>query len=473
MHSTIYPAHIVLLFLVAQGCHPAPVPETATQPTAAPSASAALSVQLSAPKPSPSPSVQYVVPAPEEIQLGVLADRTLVVQAPQWLATRTPDGRTYRAPLLPGDLTNLESAKEGIVVTHNDRETCTLLKTPSLETIMKGKCNVPMQNWGAVVFVSGSSAGTVAFQKNGTVFKFPIKDAKEGFIAIDPSESGRTMVLSRETWAHLVRTDTGAIVGTVPAPYEYSGSLEMGRVVGESLFTLAGETLAQYDMLTGALVRQMRVGCSPPAKVQSGSSMPPAAQGSFDISTSPNSLFVAGKDGARMALVCKNDLLVFGNWKLEGRIPRAVPGCDNTGLPGKMNADGRELVPMGCGGIARIDLAKRTYTCADNDGIAGGAYAMFPGVDTRAPQGRRSLPRCSKAPDGARVLDADGAVWIGSEEEQIVHSKTTSFALGKDAMSTVLLGASAQAPEIAYVLGQEIIVRGLDGKESLRWNLAQ
>jgi hypothetical protein len=145
-----------------------------------------------------------------------------------------------------------------------------------------------------------------------------------------------------------------------------------------------------------------------------------------------------------------------------------------------MSPDGKQLMPMGCGGVARIDLPSRKYLCADSDGIAGGTYAMVEGTDTRAPLGRRSLPRCSGAPEGVGSFGPDGSgYWLDfSSDTTTVYSaskgsKPVSFKLEASAGQAVWVGTE-QAPEIAYVHNSEVIGRRLpDGQETFRWKLGQ
>jgi hypothetical protein len=414
-------------------------------------------------------AVLYALSAPEETALSWLSDRTLIVQTPDWLAARTQTGKTYRVLLAPGDTINLASAKEGIVVSHADRETCALYSTPSLEKVLEGKCALPMRDWGAAVFSLGGKT-ILAFQKNGTLFKVPVPKA-DSLIAVDPSDSGKIAVLSDDRaggGARIVRSDTGAEIGAVAPLYEYGGSLAMGAIVGESLYALHGDVVDQIDLATGKTQGQIRVGCKPAVRSRGSSEPPPVAE--FDSSSDPHSLFAST---SRLLVVCKNDLLVFGNRTVEGRIPRVLPGCDNMGLPGALSADGKRFTVIGCGGIARIDLATRKYLCADNEGVAGGAYAMVPGIDTRAPLRRGALPRCTKAPEGVQFLDEDEQYWIEirNDDTRIVRGASASFALEKEAMAAVYVNVPG-APQLAYVSGHEIVGRQLpDGKETFRWDL--
>jgi hypothetical protein len=333
--------------LLIARCHAAPVPDAPLQGASLPVSSVALGAPVApaASSTSGSPRVNFAVPPADHIALAMLADGTLVASTEEWVATRARStGQIAYRPLAKGDSLNQESAREGLVVSHASggsermqRGNCTLLKTPSLEKVMSGRCSVPIRDWGAVVFTDGTPGArpTLAFQKNGTVFKFAVPGTETSFEEIEPSASGQSVVLTppEAITALLVKTDTGALLGNVP-PLSGGGYVSTGAIVGEFLYVLHDDAVERIEMSTGTRMSRTPVGCSRKrASVSSSSTLPAGfTPVPFDVSNDAHSLFVAAQ-GTRMTVICQGNLLVFGNGKLEGKIRVSSPAATTSVLP--------------------------------------------------------------------------------------------------------------------------------------------
>lgn len=392
--------------------------------------------------------------------MHALPDGTLIAASPSWIASRAQDGRTFSHRFLEGDTLGGDPTREGIIVTHRDGASCTFLRTPDLVEVDRGPCTLPQTDRGSVVF----RGTTLVFQRAGTPFRVPVQNTP--FENVLLTTSGHRVAVEGSQGTHLLDSETGKVLATLSGPLAYYGGVSMAAMSNAALYYLAGDNVRRVDLRTGADLGAIRVGCRKVA--QSGNSSMPPEPHTFDVSRDAQSLFV-NPAGDRMVVGCGSDIIVFRNGVRTGIIPRVAPGCDNIGIPGMIGPDGISLVLMGCGGIARIDLDKRAYRCADNDGIAGGAYAAMTDHDTRAPFGRKSLPRCLTAPEAARFLDDTGSgLWaIETETTLTVGAPQGSYSVDGETLPTRI-----NADVVASLRAGTVTARAIKGgAEVFTWKL--
>lgn len=213
-------------------------------------------------------------------------------------------------------------------------------------------------------------------------------------------------------------------------------------------------SLGVYDLATGRLVESIPFGCP------SGESGNPIRSpgGTFHVAT------------------CGADLVVSKRGQATRRLSRVMPGCDNG-----MNLSGliRENAPatleiQGCGGIARIDLDKARYACADNDGVAGAAYMMVPGgTGPLRPPGRAGLPKCTDNPDGSffQELGHSNTYELDGQTNEIVYGKVRRKLESRESDQGPTPTLSPQEDRVAYRDGHTIVIKSLpDWKDVLRYD---
>jgi hypothetical protein len=417
------------------------------------------------------------LPVEDAESMFVTGDKTLVIVTKTTLRARADDGRVFSYTLADEDRNDQDARHEGVRIEHKDG-TCSVLRTPSLEVVVAhAKCTIPMSITGmsagfaTTVMLPGGIAPrhVVVYQKHGKVFQVPLdKNHIEAPYSIDVSESGSSLVTtfqvdggSMPSVGYLLNAATGSVIRSVPPSGEQNGQSAGTLVHEESYYAAVGDTLQEIDMMSGALKRSISMGCKKASRVK-------PQVGDIDYETFVHSPKVAG---SFITIGCGPDLLIFENGRRTGRIPRVLPGCDNGFiLVGSLNANSGIQSSEGCMGLAKIDIKKRAFVCADNEGIAGAAYALAPGgPGEKAPLGRGKLPRCGKGPEeGAHYLDEATEVYWMIEEEQkatVVHSAASSFTLEPGANQALSYETSpSEAPtSLAYVLGREVIVRSLPG----------
>jgi hypothetical protein len=479
--------------LMALACEPKVSPIN-TRPPQSQVSQAKGNVQLDSPKAHGQAGNMRAAPEVNEgPSLYAMGDDTLLVQTQQALFARASDGRTFRYPLESGDRPNNLSGSayyalgEGVELHHAD-STCTFLKTPSLEVVAKGSCFTPI-NGRAIVISSDPTAGTseLVLQHGGLIRKFALLREARSPTDVQVGEGARFVFLawdeSGQRQGRIYNAATGAFVASVKLSAETNFGSKDVLVYKDKLYVARDNALFEIALESGKVLRTLVTGCSVPRKVGSGNASSAPSEPNESLSTTLHSPMVAAS-GALITLGCGGDLLTFKSGRRVGRIPRVAPGCDNgLELFGHLNSDGNLLTLEGCGGIARIDLQRQVYLCADNEGIAGARYSIAGEPTGGAPLTRAKLPKCSPTSmEGAVVVDErTRAYWFNFAPEEnaqgvlLQRAGTVPLKLEAGATSLVVYARETLAREplprmLAYMLGKEVILRELpSGEQKGRW----
>jgi hypothetical protein len=353
------------------------------------------------------------------------ADGTLIVATETAIVTRAADGTLARQQRLGHAIVSVSPELPGVVVAENFGQdgTVALLATPTLQTLYAGpgspiaESQVVIQRPGEILLQHGSALLRLALPSKDTVamHAVPVASGTRINVTVERDVAGQT-----ETAGLLYDSQTGALVGP-GLPLRSSADTPRAAAADRVGFVVEGHRVARIALDSGKVVRKGVVRCPPDDEVANPT---PDATGSL------------------LLVTCAADGVVLDGVTLaeRRRIRDIIPGCDNGPfLGGSLLDDGHTLLVGGCGGEARLDLARGRYVCSDAPELIGKPYPMMGAVvGWQPPPDRAGLPRCSTN----ERLDHSG------------HVKKFDPKVGS-------LGVDDEAPVPTAVLGRSQRYRGI------------
>jgi hypothetical protein len=421
-------------------------------------------VQLPPPITTAAPPVEGGADAPGAAQaqlppqIEFAADGTLIVASGSVIVARAEDGTLARQARSPGADVAVSAELPGVLLQqgNDDHANLVLLATPTLQKLYAGKGDTVSESPVAVALPN-----EVLLQGGGALLRLalPSDAAGVGHVALVASGTRINVTVAREGDAGmdfigvLYDARTGARVGR-GLPLRSSYDLPRAATALSSGYLVEGHRVARLGLDTGRELQHALVRC--PADTEVGNPTP-----------SPT--------GSLLLVTCGSDGVVLDGLTLaeRRRIPDILPGCDNGPvLGGLVLPDGHTLLLSGCGGEARLDLARGRYSCADEAGLIGKPYNLF-GDDPRwqAPPDRRNVPPCRQQ-DAGQADDTVQRSTFGSTGRYALIFGDRIAVQGPRGRIELEEGAGVpvMAPDersFAYATGQRVVIRGLpDGAKS-------